>query len=461
MTRRSTRRALVALLATSAAAPLRALARAAAAPADAEVAHLRFLALVAGHPGAANPAIDWLRANWRDDFVPYALDTLRFVPDRAGTQALIALLTEKTGKSYGSDWAAWMRWQWQRPPPPPDYAAYKASLHAQLDPRFAGYFAPERTALIRLDEVLWGGVLQDGIPPLRAPSMLRARAAKYLADGDVVFGIELNGDARAYPKRILAWHEMFTDRVGGVDVAGVYCTLCGAVILYETTIAGQAHRLGTSGFLYRSNKLMYDAKTQSLWNTLEGRPVIGPLAGRDVSLVTREVVTTTWGEWTRRHPSTTVLSLDTGHQRDYGEGVAYRDYFANDETMFPVPELDRRLANKADVLVPRFGSEGGRPLAIASAFLRRQPVWHGRHGGIDFVVLTDRSGAHRIYQVATGARVARYDGDRSVVLASGEKLGMSEAALTGPASMLARLPAHNAFWFGWRAAHPDTDLVTQ
>jgi hypothetical protein len=428
--------------------------------AEDEVRH-RFLALLAGHPDAANPALAWLDANWRDEWVPYALDTVRFVPDRAAAQALLALLGRKTGQSHGNDWAAWMRWQWKRPPPLPAYADFKASLHAQIDPRFGHYFAAGRAAIVRLDEVVWGGVWQDGIPPLRAPKMLRARDAKYLADTDVVFGIEVNADARAYPKRILAWHEMFTDRVGGIDVAGVYCTLCGAVILYETRLDGRDHRLGTSGFLYRSNKLMYDADTQSLWNMLEGRPVIGPLVGQDIGLATREIVTTTWGEWRRHHPGTTVLSLDTGHRRDYDEGAAYRDYFASDAIMFPVPEADARLANKAEVLVPRFGREGERPLAIASSFLRATPVWHGRFGGIDFVVLTDRSGAHRVYRLAPGIRASNYDGDRTVVLATGEKLVLSEARLTGPTTTLARLPSHNAFWFGWRAAHPDTDLVLQ
>jgi hypothetical protein len=201
---------------------------------------------------------------------------------------------------------------------------------------------------------VWGGVLQDGIPPLREPKMLAARDARYLADGDVVFGVEINGDARAYPKRILAWHEMFVDRVGGIDVAGVYCTLCGAVVVYETTVDGRSHRLGTSGFLYRSNKLMYDAETQSLWAMLEGRPVIGPLADKEIALPTREVVTSTWGEWRRRHPTTTVLSLATGYQRDYDEDAAYRTYFATDALMFPVPNEDRRLRNKQEVLVPRF-----------------------------------------------------------------------------------------------------------
>lgn len=426
-----------------------------------ETARTRFLGLLVGHPDAPALSLEWLDANWRDGFIPQALEIVRFVPQRSTAQQLLALVATKTGATgFGNDWAAWMRWQWTRDAPPPSYAAFKAELYAHIDPRFERYFAPGHPALIRLDEVVWGGVVQDGIPPLRAPKMLRARDARYLAEGDVVFGVEINGDARAYPKRILAWHEMFVDQVGGIDVAGVYCTLCGAVIVYETRVGGRAHVLGTSGFLYRSNKLMYDAQTQSLWHTLEGRPVIGPLAKHDISLPTREVVTTTWGEWRRRHPATTVLSLATGHTRDYREGAAYRDYFASDELMFPVPATaDRRLANKQDVLVPRFGRENERPLAIASDYLRRNPVWHGRFGGRDFVVLTDRTGAHRIYGVPAGTRVRKWNGDRRVTLDNGTNLTLSETVLGDDLASFPRLPSHNAFWFGWRAAHPDTELV--
>jgi len=105
-------------------------------------------------------------------------------------------------------------------------------------------------------------------------------------------------------------------------------------ILYHTEHAGTVHELGTSGFLYRSNKLMYDRATQSLWSTLRGEPVIGPLVGQGIRLARGSVVTTTWGEWRRRHPHTSVLSIDTGHTRDYAEGAAYRDYFATDALMF-------------------------------------------------------------------------------------------------------------------------------
>ena len=421
---------------------------------------LRLLALQVGHPDAPSLALQWLDAHWRDEWSPYVLEVVRFVPQRTIVEQLFALMARKSAaRGLGNDWAAWMRWQWQRPPPPPSYAAFKAELHGFIDPRFEQYFAPDRPALIRLDEVVWGGVRQDGIPPLREPKMLAARDARYLGDRDVVFGIEINGDARAYPKRILAWHEMFVDRVGGVDVAGVYCTLCGAVIIYETRVGNHLYRLGTSGFLYRSNKLMYDAETQSLWNALEGRPVIGPLVGLGISLETREVVTTTWGEWRHRHPGTTVLSLDTGHRRDYGEGAAYRDYFATDALMFPVPETDARLANKQEVLIPRFGKPGETPLAIASSYLRAHPIWHGTFGDRDFVVLTDRTGAHRVYGLPQGERVQAWDRAQTVTLVKGKRLVLKERSLGGDNARYPRLPSHNAFWFGWRAAHPDTRLV--
>jgi hypothetical protein len=311
---------------------------------------------------------------------------------------------------------------------------------------------------IRLDEVIWGGVVQDGIPPLRNPDMIAAAQATYLADEHVVFGLAVNGDARAYPKRILAWHEMFTDTIGGVPVAGVYCTLCGAMILYESTYDGTLHELGTSGFLYRSNKLMYDRATQSLWTTLGGEPVIGPLAGQGIRLKRGSVVTTTWGEWRKRHPRTQVLSLATGHQRDYSEGAAYREYFATDELMFQVPKRDGRLANKAQVLGLVFAQTADKPLAIAADYLRTRPVHHETVGELKFVVLTDPSGANRVYQ-SDAVSFTGFDGRHTATDSDGRQWAMSEEMLTRNGQVLPRLPAHRAFWFGWYAAYPHTRLV--
>ena len=164
--------------------------------------------------------------------------------------------------------------------------------------------------------------------------------------------------------------------------------------MYQTEVNGVHHELGTSGFLYRSNKVMYDHATKSMWSTLHGEPVVGPLVGKGIKLDRLFLVTTTWGEWKSRHPDTSVLSLNTGHRRDYGEGVAYRKYFATDELMFTVPEIDKRLLNKDEVLAMRNDDE---QLAIAIKFLTKQKVYHTQFGKQKLAVLTSSNGSTRAY----------------------------------------------------------------
>ena len=164
-----------------------------------------------------------LAEQWSMAQVPMALEILRFDQSARNREVLFRLLEEQTGQKFGHDLEKWQDWMWnQTYQPDLGYPQFKKDLYRQLDPKFARYFDKTEGAKIRLDEVVWGGVKQDGIPPLRNPKMLRSNDADYLGDADVVFGIEVGGEARAYPKRILAWHEMFTDTIQGVPLAGVY-----------------------------------------------------------------------------------------------------------------------------------------------------------------------------------------------------------------------------------------------
>jgi len=414
-----------------------------------------FLELLARDPEAQDRAYREIEKRWEPAWIAPLLDVAGLNHD----ERIFPLLRRRTGEKRRDDLHAWFDYLWARDYRAPEYyPEFKARTHALIDPRFAEYFAADRAATIRLDEIRWGGVKRDGIPPLKNPAMIPAAKATYLRDSHVVFGVTINGESRAYPKRILAWHEMVKDRIGGEELNGVYCTLCGSMMLYRTAIGGQHYELGTSGFLYRSNKLMYDHGTKSLWSTLTGEPVVGPLVGRGLKLAPLPVVTTTWGEWRRFHPDTQVLSLETGHDRDYGEGVAYRNYFSTDEPMFSVPTLDRRLKNKAEVLALRFGEPTARPTVIAAEVLVRNPVFHGRVGAQDYVVLTDKSGANRVYESA-GRKFIAEPQDR-VRDERGHLWHPTEAALRAEnGQTLARLPAHRAFWFGWFAAFPETELV--
>ncbi len=265
-------------------------------PTPTESAAEKFLTAVgAAQPESAPTALAWIDANWSDGFLPYFIEIYRFTQDTPERRKLLKLLHKKVGQKPTKNSDRFNQYVWEQDlQNNPDYAYFKRLIHGGIDPRFEAYFAPNHHFDIRLDEVTWGGVKQDGIPSLRQPKMIAAAEADYLEGTDVIFGIEIEGEARAYPKRILAWHEMFVDPIAGVPLAGVYCTLCGTVILYETSIDGIDHDLGTSGFLYRSNKLMYDRATQPLWSTMAGKPVIGPLTGKNIELPTRSIVTTSW-----------------------------------------------------------------------------------------------------------------------------------------------------------------------
>ena len=424
--------------------------------------------------GAAGPqsgnALQQISAQWRDAYAGMIWDLAWLLrpPGQGIIQffSLIGFLQEQTGQPFGGDLAAWQQWIWSQPyDPHPDHAFFKGQWYSQIDPRFADFFPRGVTSRIRLDEIEWGGVAVNGIPPLEYSATLAATDADYLADDHVVFGIALNGEARAYPKRILAWHEMALDRLGGIELTIVYCTLCGTVIPFESVVGSRHLTFGTSGLLYRSNKLMFDHETKSLWNTFEGIPVIGEMAGGDLRLTPHAVVTTTWGAWRRRHPETTVLSLDTGHRRNYAEGAAYRSYFGTDQLMFAVSRADARLANKEEVLVLRLPdpAQGGEPaaLAITARFLVRNRIFHHDFAERNLVVVTSEQGANRVYD-AGDVRFVRHLDEARVADNAGRAWRITEAALILDDDVnvrRARVPAQRAFWFGWYAQFPDTALI--
>lgn len=417
-----------------------------------------FRALIGNDAPARVAALAAVRQNWNVGDAPMLIEAARFAENPGTRFAVLQTLAEVSGQDFGRDLDEWYRWVWNQDiQPHPNYASFKASLYSRIDPRFAEYFDDSRSTSIRLDEVRWGGVLRDGIPPLKNPTTVSVSDASYLSDTDIVFGVEFGGQARAYPKRILAWHEMVKDVVGGRSINGVYCTLCGSMIVYDTLFDGKEYELGTSGFLYRSNKLMYDHGTKSMWSTLKGSPVVGPLVGKGIELEPLFVVTTTWGKWKSLHPSTDVLSLETGHRRDYGEGVAYRKYFATDELMFTVPKLDGRLKNKDEVLIIR--DRGNQAVAISANFLIANRVYPVAIGSRRLVVLTDESGANRVYEAGPTA-IERWVDPSHVISFDGVKFQVREEGLTSSEDKtLKRAAAHRAFWFGWSAAFPNTKLI--
>lgn len=397
--------------------------------------------------------------------VPGLVDVYFFLPRNQRAEALSALVA-LTGEQPGDRYHDWVELLGRRENlvAKSGYLPFKAALLARIDPRYQAILydydgAPSR---IRMEEVVSGGVPVEGIPALDRPVHVAAAEAGYLSDAERVFGVSLGGERRAYPLRILDWHEMVNDVVGGEPVTLSYCTLCGSGVLYSTrTPSGETYTFGTSGLLYRSNKLMIDRQTRSLWLNLTGEPAVGRLAGGGDRLTVLPLVVTTWKEWRTRHPETTVLALDREMERRWGfsylPGAADRRRAG---VSFPAWPRSGALDPKAEVYAVRLG-ERAKAYPLERALAER--VINDRLGEEPLVVVGDAdSGAVRVYR--RGGRTFAPGGRPGELLdEEGRRWTVGEESLTPrqPApglAPLARLPGHQAFWFGWYSFFPRSEL---
>ena len=313
-------------------------------------------------------------------------------------------------------------------PAPPDYLAVKRSIYTSIIPGWDRIFVEGD---IDWRHVSWGGVLIDDrphdktdevcncIPAADNPEVVSAKDATWPDDDDIVFGITVNGESRAYPRQIMEVREMVNDTLGGRDLGIPYCTLCGAAQAYFTDELPEGVErpiLRTSGLLIRSNKVMYDLNTYSVFDTFLGHAVTGPLAEKGLQLKQATVVTTDWGTWKKAHPDTTVLveRLALGRDPDFRNG---RD--ANGP-IFPIGDVDPRLPVHEDVIGAITAS--GKPVA----FQRSTAL----------VVLT--RGEEIVFE---NVRLELDAGGIRAVDADGSDIG-----------------SHQAFWFAWSQFHPQTAL---
>jgi hypothetical protein len=436
------------------------------------------LAALSGPTGsAARAALDRVVTTRDRRFVAVLIELLRAAEVGIASPAVATASAEAlgtlTGQGFGTSWPAWVEWYAGTDlTPPPGFTGWKGELLARIDPHFGELLRESAPSRARVEEIVWGGVAYEGIPALDRPKTIPAAEADFLADDEPVFGVALGGEARAYPLRILDWHELANDVVGGVPFSLAYCTLCGSGIAWAgRTPDGRTLDFGSSGLLMRSNKLMVDRQTRTLWNQLTGRPVHGELAASDLRLELLPSVVATWGDWRAQHPETDVLSLETGYARPYHPGAAYAGYFASDDTLFPVRERLRRLPKKARV----YGLDvGGVPKAYPLDALLRERVVDDEVGDMRVVVValhpairvdgvSVRSGpasyeaGAEVRAYAAGDRHFAASGSDGIVDAEGRPWRLTEEALLGPEGERAeRLPGTLVYWFGWSAYFPKT-----
>ena len=240
--------------------------------------------------------------------------------------------------------------------------------------------------------------------------------------------------------------------------------------MYSTEVNGEVLEFGTSGFLYQSNKLMYDRKTNTLWHQFRGEPVVGELADSGITLEIIPVALTTWQDWVSSHPDTSVLALETGvyppesYLPESNNSSAYFNYRERPDTMFPVAARSQLLPTKSQV----FGlTLNGQVRAYPLEILEQEPVINDMLGGVDIVVVTPDEGAgprafqrggHRFVEVRKEAGTAVLLDD------AGQKWRLEEDGLVstaGTTERLPRLPSRNSYWFGWYSFYPSTEVYGQ
>ena len=354
-------------------------------------------------------------------------DLLRFPLDGGlDSDDVVAAFETLSGADIGGDGNPWtnatnllMAWDL---PAFPGYLDVKRALFTTLEPRWEPFF--DETADVDWRHVGWGGVLIDDrvlgdgdgcergcIPALDDPLTTNAAGGAWYPDDALVFGIEIEGEARAYPKNMMEVHEMINDTLGGRRIAVPYCTLCGSA---QAFLTDDSISMRTSGLLIRSNKMMFELGTMSLVDTFLGVGTSGPLQGREFEQVS--VATSTWGAWKAEHPETTILAEDGGIGRSYADDpLRGRD---DDGPIFPVGAIDDRLP--VQQLVLGVETADGQAVAIH----------------VDIARATLLSG--------TPVSVA----DLSIELAGDGIRAMRPDRTDGG--------GHEAFWFAWSQFQPTT-----
>ena len=400
--------------------------------------------------------------------VPALVDAVFFTP-KARRDAIYEVLARLTGERLG-DYGEWGYYEWveyvgahDEIRPKDGYSNFKVAALAEIDPRYREVFVSGSAARIRLAEIISGGVPVAGIPALDAPPTVAAAEARYLEPGEAVFGVVAGGEARAYPLRFLSWHEMANDVLGGEPITLSFCTLCGSGIVYSGRLPGGSEvTFDTSGLLYRSNKLMLDRETKSLWSNLTGEPVVGRMARSGIRLTVLPSTLTTWDDWRTRHPATSVLDLegiraaaDPRLRYDYVPGAADR---ARRGVAFPVWQKSDRLDRDTEVYALRLG---GAAKAYPLERLLERGVVNDAVGGAALVLVADpRSRAVRAYRrdelelSLAGGELVDAGGGRWRV----EETGL--VAVSGPHAgrELERIAGHVAYWFGWYGFYPRTEI---
>ncbi|MGJ8569896.1 MAG: DUF3179 domain-containing protein [Hoeflea sp.] len=214
--------------------------------------------------------------------------------------------------------------------------------------------------------VMSGGPPKDGIPPIDDPTFLAVSNTSGLDAKEPVMSVIIDGQARAYPLRIMIWHEIVNDTLAGRPIAVTYCPLCNAAIVFDRTVEGTVTSFGTTGKLRNSDLVMYDRETESWWQQFTGEAIAGSRTGTKLEIIPSRLES--WQSFQDRHPDGEALVPNNPGLRDYGRNP-YAGYDSSGVPFLYRGPMPEGITPLSYVVVVRDGPE---PLAISLDRLRSE-----------------------------------------------------------------------------------------
>jgi len=304
--------------------------------------------------------------------------------------------------------------------------------------------------LLNPKKILSGGPPKDGIPSLDNPKFQPANEGDtWLKDDDLILGLDYKGTVKAYPHRILNWHEIVNDKINGEKVLITYCPLCRTGIAFKPVVDGEEVEFGTSGKLYNSELIMYDRKTDSYWPQSLGIAVIGPATGQILEKIPLDTVR--WVDWKKVHPDTEVLRKQTGFIRDYDRNP-YAGIQKSDRVSFPLSNTDSRLPPKVII----YGAEfDGVAKAYTEDDVKAAGVINDAVNGIPIVVVWyDDLNTVKIFERKLDGETLRFEIKNNKIIDGND----SEWTVNDMKEKLEIVDTFGHFWFAWAAFYPETDV---
>ena len=287
---------------------------------------------------------------------------------------------------------------------------------------------------IEWSEIVSGGPPKDGIPSIDDPKFQPVADETDVKPNEPVIGLEVNGDARAYPLRILIWHEIVNDTVGGKPVAVTYCPLCNSAVVFERVVKGETTTFGTTGKLRNSDLVMYDRLTESWWQQFTGKAIVGEMTGTKLDIV--PALLESLSQFRERHPDGQILVPNNPDFRNYGRNP-YAGYDSADEPFLFRGDLPEDINPMVRVVMVRTDA----PKLVSLKLLREQ-----KRVEAGDVTLTWQPG-----------QASALDDDS---VAGGRDVG-TVIAQRRTGDGVANVPYEVTFAFVAHAFHPDTQIVQQ